>query len=276
MDSIAKTIIIIIISYVFVKFIKYITKKIFDITRFDVQREKTIRSIIVSMSYYLAFFISVILILKEYEILDFNKNTILTGAGLVGLVAGLASQSLIKDILNGFFILFEKQMKVGDYVIINENFRGIVEEIGLRSISIRDWNLSKITLPNGEIRSIINYSRKKMRVISHVYVPYEINPYEVVNALEEVCSILNEKYYEFLTKNMLNEPASPFSVYGVTDIYKEKIGAQYTITGVVDPSKYWAALKDSRFTILVKFKEKRIKIAYPRRINIDDEYNNYL
>lgn len=276
MDSILKSIIIIIVSYIFVKFIKYITKKIFDFTKFDIQREKTIRSIIVSLSYYLAFFVSAILILQEYKILDFNKTTILTGAGLVGLVAGLASQSLIKDILNGFFILFEKQMKVGDYVIINEKFRGMVEEIGLRSMSIREWNLSKITLPNGEITSITNYSRKKMRVIAHVCVPYEVNPYEVMQALEEVCYTLNEKYKEFLIKNMINEPANPFKVYGITDINEQKVGAQYTITGVVDSIKYWAILKDARLNILIKFRDKGIKIAYPRRINIDDDYSNYL
>ncbi|SHJ68710.1 mechanosensitive ion channel family protein [Tepidibacter formicigenes] len=277
MNKFIKSITIVIVSYIFIRFIKYITKKIFDITRFDVQYERTVISIIVSISYYLSFFTACILILKEYGIIDFNQSTILTGAGLFGLVAGFASQSLIKDILNGFFILFEKQMKVGDYVLINERFRGTVEEIGLRSISIRDWDLRRISLPNGEIKSIMNYSRKKMRVIIHVRVSYESDPNLVIQALEEVCVILNEKYKEFLVKNMMKEPSNPFKVYGVTDIYKDSIGAQYTITGVVEPFKYWSISKDARLNILLKFKEKGIKIAYPKRVNINlDEYDNYL
>ncbi|OPJ56369.1 mechanosensitive ion channel family protein [Alkalithermobacter paradoxus] len=270
MEKIIRSILIVILSFLSVRFVKYITKKIFDITKFNIQYEKTVRSIIVSLAYYVAFFASLVILLKEYGLLDLSKSTIVTGAGIVGLVAGLGSQSLIKDILNGFFILFENQMKVGDYVVINESFRGTVEEIGLRSTSIRDWNLRRIHIPNGEIKSIINYNRKRMRVIVDVYVSYETDPYLVIEALEEVCKSLNEKYGEFLCKNMMNEPANPFDVYGVTDIDEKNIGAKYTITGVVEPFKYWSALKDARLEILVKFREKQIKIAYPRRININE------
>ncbi|MFH5796900.1 mechanosensitive ion channel family protein, partial [Clostridium perfringens] len=78
----------------------------------------------------------------------------------MGLIAGVASQSILKDIFNGFFIIFEKQIQVGDFVYINEKFRGTIEEIGLRSTSLRDWDLRRVTIPNGNIISIRNYSRK--------------------------------------------------------------------------------------------------------------------
>ncbi len=277
MSKFINSILIIICSYLFVRVTKYITKKIFDITKFDVQRENTLKSIIVSISYYLSFFTASILILKEFGIIDLDKSTILTGAGIFGVMAGFASQNLIKDVLNGFFILFEKQMKVGDYVYINENFRGTVEEIGLRSTSIRDWNLRRISLPNGEIKSVMNYSRKKMRVIVDVRVSYECDPDFVMKTLDEVCQMLNEKYKEFLINNIMNEPSRPFSVYGVTDIESSSIGAKYTITGVVAPFKYFSIAKNARLMILVKFKEKGIKIAYPKRVNIDaDEYECYI
>ena len=271
------SILIIVLSYLFVRATKYITKKIFAITKFDVQRENTLRSIIVSISYYLSFFVACVLVLKEFGIIDWNQSTILTGAGIFGVIAGFASQNLIKDVLNGFFILFEKQMKVGDYVYINESFRGTVEEIGLRSTSIRDWNLRRISLPNGEIKSIMNYSRKKMRVIIHVRVSYECDPDFVMQTLEEVCEALNEKYKEFLIKNIMNEPSRPFSVYGVTDIESSSVGAKYTITGVVASFKYFSISKNARLMILVKFREKGIKIAYPKRVNINpDEYESYI
>lgn len=271
------SILIIVLSYLFVKTIKYVTKKIFDITKFDIQRENTLKSIIVSISYYLSFFVACVLVLKEFGVIDLNQSTILTGAGVFGVIAGFASQNLIKDVLNGFFILFEKQMKVGDYVYINESFRGTVEEIGLRSTSIRDWNLRRISLPNGEIKSIMNYSRKKMRVIIHVRVSYECDPDFVMNALGEVCEALNEKYKEFLIKNIMNEPSRPFSVYGVTDIESSSVGAKYTITGVVASFKYFSISKNARLMILVKFREMGIKIAYPKRVNIDpDEYESYI
>ncbi|WP_042278462.1 mechanosensitive ion channel domain-containing protein, partial [[Clostridium] dakarense] len=57
-------------------------------------------------------------------------GSLVTGASIVGLIAGVASQSILKDIFNGFFILFEKQVQVGDFIVLNEEFRGRVEEIG--------------------------------------------------------------------------------------------------------------------------------------------------
>ena len=151
------------------------------------------------MSYYIIFIASTILVLREFEIVDITKfGTLVTGASIVGLIAGVASQSILKDIFNGFFILFEKQIQVGDFVIINEEFRGTIEEIGLRSTSLRDWDLRRITLPNGNITSIRNYSINKMRVVVHVRVSYEEDPMKVIESLEEVCSIVNNKYKDFL------------------------------------------------------------------------------
>ncbi|MCT4508308.1 MAG: mechanosensitive ion channel family protein [Tepidibacter sp.] len=277
MIKVINSIIIIVFSYLFVRAVKYITKKVFEITKFDIQRENTFKSIIISISYYLSFSVACVLVLKEFGIIDFNKSTILTGAGIFGVIAGFASQNIIKDVLNGFFILFEKQIKVGDFVYINESFRGTVEEIGLRTTSIRDWNLRRISIPNGEIKSIMNYSRKKMRVIVHVRVAYECDPDLVIQTLNEVCDALNEKYKEFLIKNIMNEPSRPFSVYGITDIESSSVGAKYTITGVVASFKYFYIAKNARLMILVKFREKGIRVAYPKRVNIDaDEYENYI
>ena len=65
--------------------------------------------------------------------MDITKfGTLVTGASIVGIIVGVASQSILKDIFNGFFIIFEKQIQVGDFVIINEEFRGTIEEIGVK------------------------------------------------------------------------------------------------------------------------------------------------
>ncbi|EPZ53861.1 mechanosensitive ion channel family protein [[Clostridium] sordellii ATCC 9714] len=84
-------------------------------------------------------------------------------------------------------------------MILNEEFRGTVEEIGLRSTSLRDWDLRRVTIPNGNILSIRNYSRNTMRVVVNVRVSYEEDPMKVINALEEVCDILNERHKEILS-----------------------------------------------------------------------------
>ena len=265
------SILIIIFCYLLLKLIKYGLRKIFDITKFDVRYENTLFSVISSISYYIVAIFCIILVLREFNIIDVSKfSTLITGAGIIGLIAGVASQSILKDIFNGFFILFEKQIQVGDFVIINEEFRGTIEEIGLRSTSLRDWELRRITIPNGNINSIKNYSRNKMRVIVHVRVSYNENPMQVIEALEEVCNIINEKYEEFI----YNKGKNSFSVYGVTDIEESSIGAKYTITGVVQAHKYFSALKYAKLQVLIVFRDKGLKIAYPTHINIIQNNEN--
>ncbi|WP_434798159.1 mechanosensitive ion channel family protein [Terrisporobacter vanillatitrophus] len=225
------------------------------------------------------FCLSVILILREFDIVDATAfGSIVTGASIVGIVAGVASQSILKDIFNGFFILFEKQIHVGDFILINEEFKGSVEEVGIRSVSLRDWDLKRITISNGNINSIRNYSKDVMRVIVHVRVSYEEDPMKVLESLQEVCNIMNEKYKDYLVKL---RPSSylGFKVYGITDIEKISIGAKYTITGVVVSEKYFAILREAKLQVLIVFKKNNIKIGYPTNINIlsnEDNINDEL
>ncbi|CEN76901.1 mechanosensitive ion channel protein [[Clostridium] sordellii] len=266
---IVNSIIIILCAYILLKLIQYFLKKLFELTRFDVRYENTLSSVLCSMAYYIIFILTIILLLKEFNIVDVTKfGTLVTGASIVGLIAGVASQSILKDIFNGFFIIFEKQIQVGDFVILNEEFRGTVEEIGLRSTSLRDWDLRRVTIPNGNILSIRNYSRNTMRVVVNVRVSYEEDPMKVINALEEVCDILNERHKEILSIKKNKESYGKFKVYGVTDIEESPIGAKYTITGIVQSNKYFKVLKDTKLQILITFKDNGINIAYPTHINV--------
>lgn len=262
------SILIIIFCYLLLKLIKYGLRKIFDITKFDVRYENTLFSVISSISYYIVAIFCIILVLREFNVIDVNKfSTLITGAGIIGLIAGVASQSILKDIFNGFFILFEKQIHVGDFVVLNEQFTGTVEDIGLRSTSLRDWDLRRITISNGNITSVKNYSKNKMRVVAHVRVSYEEDPIKIINCLQEVCDAMNIKYKDYLYKE-LPKSSLGFKVYGVTDIDKNPIGAQYTITGVVESYKYFQALREARLEILMNFRKNNIHIAYPTQINI--------
>lgn len=267
------SIIIILIACVSLKIIQFILKNIFKITKFDERYEDTLCSVLCSVSYYIIFGLSLILILKEFNIVDATEfGSLVTGASIVGIVAGVASQSILKDVFNGFFILFEKQIQVGDFIIINNKYKGVVEEIGIRSTSLRDWDLKRITVPNGVINSIENYSKDIMRVVVHVRVSYEEDPLKVMDALEEVCKIMNEKFEDYLNHNCTKR--SGFKVYGITDIEKISIGAKYTITGVVKANVYFKALREAKLQILIVFKKNNIKIGYPTNINIISNEDN--
>ncbi len=275
-SKIINSIMIIAFSYIFLKLIQYILNRIFKITRFDIRYENTLCSVLLSISDYIVLSVCLILILREFQIMDITQfGSLVTGDSIVGLISGVAAQSILKDIFNGFFILFEKQIQVGDFVTINEEFRGRVEEIGLRSIGLRDWDLKRITIANGSIRSIRNYSKNKMRAVVQVRVSYKEDPMKIISALEEVCNIMNNNYNDYIYKTKNGNEINNFSVYGVTDIENNPIGAQYTITGIVQPHKYFSAMKDARLQILIIFKKNNINIAYPTHINIiDSQINN--
>ena len=81
----------------------------------------------------------------------------LAGAGIVGLAVGFGAQSLVKDVITGFFIVFEDQFAVGDQVQIGQS-NGVVEEIGLRTTKVKSYTGELHIIPNGNILEVINYS----------------------------------------------------------------------------------------------------------------------
>ncbi|MFP9048875.1 mechanosensitive ion channel protein MscC, partial [Enterococcus faecalis] len=80
--------------------------------------------------------------------------------------------SLIKDVLAGVFLIYERQLHKGDYVTVNNLFNGTVEEIGLRSLQIREWSGKLLTISNGEVRQIENYNIDFMRITESFLISF--------------------------------------------------------------------------------------------------------
>src|SRR5699024_12493934 len=91
------------------------------------------------------------------NVLGFNVGALLAGAGVAGLAIGFGAQNLVRDIISGFFIIFEDQFSVDDYVLVS-GVEGTVEEIGLRTTKILSWTGEMNVLPNGDITQGTNYS----------------------------------------------------------------------------------------------------------------------
>lgn len=99
-------------------------------------------------------FIMLMLIISE---LGYDLAPLIAGAGVIGLAIGFGAQSLVKDVITGFFIVFEDQFAVGDVVQI-ATFKGTVEVIGLRTTRLRNWNGEVYAIPNGTITNVTNFS----------------------------------------------------------------------------------------------------------------------
>lgn len=149
--------------------------------KFDPRRTKTIGKLIGSLISSTVNFFVIILVLSQF---GFNLAPILAGAGVLGLAIGFGAQSLVKDVITGFFIIFEDQFAVGD-VIQTGNFKGTVEEIGIRVTRIRNWTGEVHIIPNGLITQVTNFSSHNSLAVVDVTVAYEADLEKALQATKE-------------------------------------------------------------------------------------------
>jgi len=158
-----------------------------NLTEIQRSRRLTLVPLIRSFLQYLVYFGATVSILYT---LDINPTPILAGAGILGVAVGFGAQTLINDIVCGFFILFENYYLVGDYIQAGKAeekvVEGIVEAIELRTTRVRHPNGQLQIIRNGDIGSITNYSKQYIFAVVEVSVPYESNLAHVYKVIESV------------------------------------------------------------------------------------------
>ncbi|MCM2535624.1 mechanosensitive ion channel family protein [Neobacillus pocheonensis] len=132
------------------------------------RREETLSKLLDNILSYVVYFIALMMILS---VLTIDVKALLAGAGIVGLAVGFGAQSLVKDIISGFFIIFEDQFSVGDHVRIGV-FEGNVEAIGLRTTKIKSWTGELHILPNGSIVQVTNFSLNNSMAVVDIGIAY--------------------------------------------------------------------------------------------------------
>jgi moderate conductance mechanosensitive channel len=158
-----------------------------NLTDIQTSRRLTLVPLFRSFLQYFVYFAAIISILYT---VDIDPTPILAGAGIVGIAVGLGAQTLINDIVCGFFILFENYYLVGDYIEAGKAeekvVEGVVEAIELRTTRIRHPNGQLQIIRNGDIGSITNYSKQYIFAVVEVGVPYDSNLTHVYKVIEEV------------------------------------------------------------------------------------------
>src|SRR5262249_25119301 len=119
------------------------------------KRARTLGSVVQNVISVLVIGIGTLMILKEFQV---DIAPVLTGAGIVGLAVGFGAQTLVRDIISGFFLILENQVRVGDSAAINGT-GGLVEAINLRTIVLRDLEGTVHVFPNGAITTLANRSK---------------------------------------------------------------------------------------------------------------------
>lgn len=222
----------------------------------DSRKSKTLGAILKSILRYAVYFFGIIQLLDSFK---FFSGINLTFAGIGGVALGFGAQSLIKDIINGFFILFEDQFAVGDYINIDDK-GGIVESIELRVTKIRDFNGDLHIVPNGMISKVTNHSRGDMRILVDVDIAYEEDVDRAVKVIQKVC-----EDFKAGNENVVEGP----NVVGVTALKDN--GYTIRIVGKVKSMTQWENEVKLRREIKKAFEEAKIEIPYLRRKIIKEE-----
>jgi small-conductance mechanosensitive channel len=224
----------------------------------DEEVEQTIQGVIRSTLRYSVGTILLIFLISQFV----DLKGILAGAGIVGIIVGFAAQQLLKDILLGFIRLTDKEFRVGHFVTFNGQISGTIEEIGIRFMQIREWSGKLLTIPHGEIRTIQNYNKGRMRVIERITVSYQEDPRRIKQLLESVCVVCNEKLDQSLLRLADGTPEENFQYVGITDLNPnlKYVGYEFCVVGLVNPDDYFETSRQVRFELMSIFYENQVQM----------------
>ena len=182
---------------------------------------------------------------------------ILGGAAILGLAVSFGAQSLVKDVITGFFMLIEDQFAVGDVIQV-AGLGGVVEEISLRVVKLRDLDGNLHIIPNGEIKAVTNSTRGWSRAVVDVAVAYDS---DIDRVLEVVADETRRFADEDRWASLLDGPPE---VTGVESLAENKVVVRALLR--TWPGQHWAVAREFRRRIKIRLDAEGIEIPLPRRI----------
>ena len=207
-------------------------------------RLETLRGILVSTLRVFIVIAAFISVLSEFGL---NVTTLLAGVSILGLAVSFGAQSLVKDVITGFFILLEDQYGVGDVVRDNgkDGLSGGVEAVSLRTTVLRDLEGTAHVIPNGEIRTVSVLSKDWARAVSDVEIAQDVN---LEIALELISKTANEFFNDPAWRDKFLEPPEVLGVQALT-------GVSVTLRTLfkVQPKEQWGVSREFK---------RRIKTAF--------------
>ena len=195
--------------------------------------------------------IAIVTILNE---LGVNVGPVLTGAGIAGLSIGIGAQSLVKDVLNGFFLILEDQVRVGDDVEINGT-SGLVEQINLRTIVLRDVRGTVHVFPHGSVDTLANQSKDFSHYVIDLNISFKEDP-------DRVSSIVHE-----VDRDLRNDPKfaplilQPAQIHGVVGFSDWAMQLRIQIKTL--PQKQWGVGREFRKRLRMALNRHGIENPYP-------------
>jgi moderate conductance mechanosensitive channel len=215
------------------------------------KRARTLGKIINSAGFVLVVGVALMMILSEFGM---NIMPIITGAGIAGLAVGFGAQNLVRDIISGFFLILEDQIRVGDVVRINGT-SGSVEVIKLRTTVLRDLEGIVHIFPNGEIKQVANLTKEFSFFVLDVGVAYKESVDDVMKVLKAVGDDLAKD------PNFNALILEPIEILGVDNFDDSQVTIKIRIKTL--PLKQWMVGRELRRRIKNVFDSQGIEIPFP-------------
>jgi small conductance mechanosensitive channel len=258
-----RVLVILIVALVLSRLLGLLTRKLTDFSRRDefpgrlrAQQLRTLAAVIHSVGVFVIYFFA---LLQALPIFNVDVKPLLASAGIVGLAIGFGAQTLVHDVINGFFILVENMYDLGDVVRI-AGVQGTVEQMSLRKTVLRDDTGTVHSVPNSEIKIISNMTRDWAQVSLQVSVDYSESSDRVIKLLKEVASELHDDP-EF-GAYLVAEPDVP----GIDRVNGPEV--DYLIVAKVRPGKQHAVKRELRRRIKQCFEQNNNKAGSPNRMYV--------
>ncbi|MFC1762354.1 mechanosensitive ion channel family protein [Planctomycetota bacterium] len=215
------------------------------------KRADTLQSVVMNLTTVTILLVTTLMILSQFGI---KIGPILAAAGIVGIAVGFGAQHLIKDLISGFFILLEDQVRVGDVVEIAGK-SGLVERMNLRIIVLRDFGGNVHFVPNGEIAVVTNRTKGFSRYVFEIGVAYREDVDQVMEVIKQVDEELRQD------EAYRNDILEPIEIMGLDQFANSAVIIK--ARNKTKPIRQWAVGREFNRRLKKRFDELNIEIPYP-------------
>ena len=261
--DVPKILVVMVVAFILVRLLKLTTGKLVKFSRMETlptalraQQLRTLAGVLNSVGIAVIVFLAAMQILP---LLGVNMGPLLASAGVAGLAIGFGAQTLVHDVINGFFILMENQYDVGDVVRI-AGVAGTVESMTLRRTTLRDDTGAVHVIPNSEIKIVSNLTRDWAQMALHISVDYRENSDRILGLLKQVGSDLrNDPQYASL---LVADPQVP----GIERVAGGEV--DYLMLIKTRPGQQYAVSFELRRRIKETFEKNNVQPGNPARVYV--------
>ncbi len=222
------------------------------------QQVQTLASVINSVGIFVILFVAT---LEALSLLGLNLGPLLASAGIAGLAIGFGAQTLVHDVINGFFILLEDQYNIGDTVRV-AGVKGVVENMSLRRTVLRDDDGTVHIVPNSEIKLVSNMTRDWAQVALRATVAYNESSDQVMALLQQVGQEVGHD------PAFANDLVADVQVPGIERVANGEV--DYLVLAKTRPGKQYAVGRELHRRIKETFEKNNVSAGGPGRVYVLD------